>query len=190
MKRALAAVLVALSCAAGLGAGTVTASGATRVGWTGYGAKLAAWRVARPRATSGCPLGHCYGPRVDYAGQTYEFESVTTSAGRVSGYTQALRPGTTLAQAEVEVLALFPADLEPSTLKVQRRDTYGGSCAFLNVSSKTLRRLFGPKAFGGASGTVGIELSTATASGRSVLRRANIDQVLVSPIPWSPNDSC
>jgi hypothetical protein len=190
VKRALAAALVAVTSAAVLTGGTVAAGGATGVGWTGYGAKLAAWSVAHPAATSDCPLGHCYGPRVDYAGQTYEFESVTTSAGRVNGYTQALRPGTTLAQAEVEALALFPDDTQPSTLKLQRRDTYGGSCAFLNVYSKTLRRLFGAKAFGGASGTVGIELSTATASGRSVFRRGDIDQVLVSPIPWNTGDSC
>lgn len=147
-----------------------------------FGAVFAAWQVAHPRDVADCPTGACYGPVVASVAATPQFSFVTISAGRVVGYDQALRRGTPLLQAELEVAQMFPADVTmSSSVQVVRRDTYGNSCAVYDLHAKSLVRLFGRHGFGNDGGNVGVELATLRRNGGTSYDPHNLDVAIVIP---------
>jgi hypothetical protein len=151
------------------------ASSAPR-GWTGLGAKLTDWESAHPKATESCAEG-CYGSKVQLApGESqYEFTSLSTGGdtnNRVTGYSQALMEGTSIAAAKVAVLRLLPRDTRTIELWT---DHENGSCLIWNVRSATLDRWFAanPK-IGDRSGVMGIDLHTTSAGGESEYKPSNV----------------
>lgn len=164
-------------------AGTTTAGAAL----DGFGATLAAF--ARAHAPVACPLGGCYGGAVVSPASPYRFSELSLMKGRVVGYDQALAPGTPLLQAELEVAKLFPADATQSSVQVVRHDYYHHRCAFYDITSKALDRLFGPKALGG-HGTVGVELVTVAKSGAPSYNSRNINLAIIVPAWVNDQDNC
>jgi hypothetical protein len=149
--------------------------------FSGFGATLAAWAKAYPPDAAQCPASTCYGPVVASLPATPEFSFVTTSKGRVVGYDQALRRGTPLLQAELEVAEMFPADATQSPVTVVRRDQFGSSCAVYDIQSKELTRLFGKHGFGDDGDNVGVELATLTRSGATTYNPRAIDLAIIIP---------
>ena len=161
-----------------------------RAAISSFGATIGRWRAAYPLDSSGCGATNCYGPAMAGSSARYEFTYVTTTEGRVDGYDQALRRGTSLLQAQLQVAVLFPADVEMNQVYVKHRDAYGSSCAFYDLSWKTIAQIFGKAAFGGSDGTVGVELATMLPNGATTYNPDNIDLALVVPTYLGNADNC
>jgi len=73
---------------------------------------------------------------------------------------------------------------------LKHRDAYGSSCAFYDLSSKTIAQIFGKSAFGGTDGNVGVELATMLPNGSVTYNPDNIDLALVVPTYLSSQDNC
>jgi hypothetical protein len=155
----------------------------TATGWTGMGSSLTSFELAHPKNLSRCPAGTCFGTEMNNSeGDADEFVLLTTTGGqvnRVDGYTQAFSDGTTVAEARAAALALMPKDTRITSYFIQH-DSLGSTCAFMNLRSRTLGRWFSEKKVGDPAGVMGIEFSTATASGAYVYKPHNIESASVS----------
>jgi hypothetical protein len=157
---------------------------------SGFGDTLRQWAAAFPRDTGGCSAGNCYGPAVRDSTAPFEFTYITTEKGRVDGFDLALRRGTAEVRAELQVAELFPGDIQMGSLDVIRHDSFGNACAVYNLSSKTIGHVFGDRAFGDSSGTVGVELATVLPNGNTSYNPGNVDLVLVVPSYLGSNADC
>ncbi|MCU1495540.1 MAG: hypothetical protein JWO62_3304 [Acidimicrobiaceae bacterium] len=182
--------VLAVAAASLLQAIPATGAAARSRPFSGFGATLAAWRAAHPIDAGECAQTTCYGPLVAGRPGTYEFSYLTFAKGRVVGYDQALRRGTPLLQAELQVAELFPADATTSEITVVRHDQYGASCAVYDLQSKQLTRLFGHRAFGDDGSNVGVELATLAPNGLTTYNPRAIDLVIVMPTYADRNTNC
>ena len=93
-----------------------------------------------------CAIGPCYGPLVTAHSVEPEFSFVNVKRGRVVGYDEAIRRGTSQLAAEFLVVEQLPPDVSlPNGVTVIHRDRYGHSCVVLNLYSTSLAKRFGPK---------------------------------------------
>ena len=188
-REALASA-VALAVLTGTMAVAMPASGAQRPALTSFGAPMGRFQANYPKDRTGCNATNCYGPAMSSSSARYEFTYVSTMKGRVDGYDQALRRGTPLLQAELQVAELFPPDVTMNSFYVKRHDAYGNSCVFYDLSSKTVAQIFGKAAFGNTDGNVGVELATMLGNGTTTFNPDNIDLALVVPTYLSSQDNC
>ena len=177
---AASTLLIALPAPAG--AGTAHLSG--------FGAPLSAWQAIYHADTSRCTASNCYGPVVPHSSARYEFTYVTTAKGRVDGFDEALRSGTPLLRAELEIAQLFPVDVQMGSLQIRHHDAFGNSCAFYDLQSKTVLAIFGKRGLGSSDGTVGVELATVLPSGATTYNPDDIDLALVVPTYLGSDSYC
>jgi hypothetical protein len=190
-KHSPRAVLLALWFIAGallVAAPTSASPHAARL--SGFGAPIGAWKARFAPDTQNCNASNCYGPVVPRSSARFEFTYVTTAKGRVDGYDEALRKGTSLLRAELEVAQMFPNDVQMGSLEIRHHDAFGNSCAYYDLSSKTLEHVFGSRAFGKSNGTVGVELATVLPSGATTYNPNDINLALVVPAYLGSDSYC
>lgn len=166
--------------------------GATaRVTRGGYGASFASFVAAHGPDGTDCRSGPCYGPIVASQPAEPEFSFVQTARHRVVGYEEALRRGTPLLQAELEVAEQFPDDVSMArSLTVITHDRYGGSCAVYDLYSPTLAKEFGPKGPGDDGDSVGVEFTTLNRHGSTTYNPSAITLAIVSPVYLDSSANC
>jgi hypothetical protein len=165
-----------------------TTAGAAQT--SGFGDPLPVWQAAFPSQSNGCNASNCYGPTVPHSTNRYEFSYVTTAKGRVDGFDIALRRGTPLLRVQLRIAELFPADAQMGSLTVIHRDSQGNSCAVFNMQSKIIERIFGKRAFGNSSGTVGVELAKVLPNGTTTYNRGDSNLALVVPTYLGSDTNC
>ena len=187
--RPIARFVVAAALACSLSVLPATAS----TPWTGMGAKIADWTKAHPKHSAGCPAGGCYGGEAKVGGDpAIQFVTLTTTGApdyRVDGYTQAIGDGTSLAAAKAAVLKLLPSDTKATAFSIDHDDGNGSSCAFWNLTSKTLGAWFSGKKVGDPKGQVGIELNTVGSNGW-VYKANDVAEAVVGIAPIANGTSC
>ena len=146
-----------------------------------FGETLALFERSYPEDVGACPDTTCYGPLVASLPPTYEFSYLDVERGRVVGYNQAIKRGTPLLEAELEVAELFPSDAQSNKIEEIKRDLYGASCGVYDIYSKVLKAEFGPHAFGNDGDNVGVELATLTKNGFTRYNPNAIDIAIVTP---------
>ena len=164
---------------------------------SGIGATLAQMKAAHgldmPRSGF-CSSGpDCYGAgftneESPKPGFNYQFTAVSHDDGLIDGYTQAFNTGTTIAQAESQVLQWMPKDAKMTAITIDRN---GGSCAMANISSATLAKLFSkaPK-IGDPKGVIGVEFGYIDANLNQVYNSNNIEHADLSVAPSNPTAAC
>jgi hypothetical protein len=174
----LAAAVVAAGALAPLAlSGTASAANSSQLG-----ALFTAWARAHPVNRAHCPVATCYGPLVESRPVRPEFSFVQTMRHRVVGYDLALRRGTPLAAAELQVAEQMPADISlPRSVSVVHHDRYGHSCAVFDLWSATLAARYGPKGPAGQGDSIGVELATIGAGGAPTYNPDSIDLAIVVP---------
>ena len=173
----VALVVTASSLVPLVAGGTAWASNSSELG-----ALFSAWVHAHPANNAHCPVGTCYGPLVDSRPVRPEFSFVQTMRHRVVGYDLALRRGTPLAAAELQVAEQMPADISlPRSVSVVHHDRYGHSCAVFDLWSATLAARYGPKGPAGQGDSIGVELATIGAGGVPTYNPDSIDLAIVVP---------
>lgn len=165
-----------------------TSSASTPNRLTGIGATRVSFTHAHGLSLSGCPARTCFGPKVATGSDnlTYQFELVRFGNGNVIGYTEAFASGTSLPRAERETLAAFPKDTSTVRSGLVRDDTNGQSCRWVDVSSKTLGKVFGDR----LANRLFIEFATEDSSGKWTYDPGDINQALVSPGWYTPGNPC
>lgn len=138
--------------------------------------------------TGGPPPG-CFGaPIKNDEDALYQFTAVSIDDGIVDGYTQAFNNGTTIAQAESQVLQWMPKDAKMTAITIDRN---GGSCAMANISSATLAKLFSKASkIGDPKGVIGVEFGYIDANLNQVYNSNNIEHADLSVAPSDPTAAC
>ena len=169
---------------------TTTAAGA---GLTGMGATVGEMKSAHgsdsgPGAT--CTASNsCFGAGLknDDSGETYQFTDASVAAGMITGYQQNFTSGTSISDAQSQILQGMPKDATISAVTI---DNTGGSCAMFNVTSPTLATLFSDPSIGDPQGVVGVELSYIDSSGNITYDPNNVQSASLSVSPSDPTASC
>lgn len=148
--------------------------------------------------TVGGPCGTpdaCFGPAVTTtgAGATFTFTGVEVVNGLIGGYDQNFPAGTTTAAAMAAVLRNLPSDARATALTPIAGIT--SSCAFANVSSGQLARLFPSSSAGdplgsGVTTTLGIELTTVSPQGFTLYQPGNVELARLKLGGDSPSMAC
>jgi hypothetical protein len=169
---------------------TLLASSASAAPLAGFGDPIAVWQSHFHQDTNNCDASNCYGPRIVNSSNRYEFSYVRVARGKVDGFDVALRRGTTLLKAELQIATLFPSDVQMGSVTIVHRDALGNSCAMYNLQSKSVERIFGSRAFGSSHGTVGVELAHVLPNGATRYSINAVNLALVVPTYLGYNANC
>jgi hypothetical protein len=149
----------------GTGQGSVTQSSLPPGTWTGFGAPLQDFEADHQKAppSNACA---CYGLPLTRHGQIiWEFSALMTSPeGRVDGFQYSFDADTDIVSARATIMSLMPRDAVPVAFRVSHQN---GSCALLDLHSKTLAKWLGTKDECDTNGNAGIELFKALPDGSS-----------------------
>jgi hypothetical protein len=130
----------------------------------------------------------CYGLPLTRGNQiVWEFSAVTTSPERrVDGFQYSFPAGTDIVSARATIMSLMPRDALPIAFRVSHQN---GSCALLDLRSKTLAKWLGTKKEGDTDGNAGVVLFKALADGSSVYEAKDVTDATVSigTLPQAPS---
>jgi hypothetical protein len=131
------------------------------------------------------------------AGDPYEFQEVIVGGNLITSYTLAFAKGTSIARAESEILSQFPTDTKVSGTGVIT-GSRAGSCRWLNVTSKSLGKLFGGgkklsvalQKLLGSPNNASVEFATADSSDNWTYDASDINEADVG-VGWvTPSSGC
>ena len=141
---------------------------------------------------SGCTKKNwCFGPPVNNgdSGKTFEITEVQYALGEVTSYLQNFSRHTSYAVAERQVLSFLPTDVKLSPLYIQHSST--GSCAYLNLTSASLGKLFATPKIGDSSGSVGIDFASSNLSTLNYFYSPNnVQSAIVEIGNFTKSDGC
>jgi hypothetical protein len=178
-------------CATLFGAAFVTGTpNATAAGRGGYGAAAGQWVRAHPVNSAHCRIGTCYGLIVSSRPEMPQYSFVTMASHRVIGYQEALRRGTSLLEAQLQIAEQFPADTTISRkVTLISHDRYGRACAIYDLYSQALATEFGKDGPGHSGNSIGVELLSATTDSSHFNPNA-ITLAIVAPVYLDSSTNC
>ncbi len=146
-------------------------------GLTGFGATVAAWNSAHPKATTYAGLP-AYGPTVSTPqGRSPQFVQVQTQDGRISQYIEVLPNNTSLAAAKRAALANLPAGA------VAKSFVTTTSCAFWNFTSDEVDTALG-------SPQIAVEMAYDDSSGSPYWIPGNVNTLTFQTGRGESSDVC
>jgi hypothetical protein len=160
-----------------------------------FGGSLAAWKQAYPEdscsASDSSGTIACMGPAVtgSESGSTWQFQPVYYADGIVNGFTENFSDGTTLNDVEAALYQVMPSDTKIIYFHVTATGA-SGNCAFLNMQSATLARIFANGTIGNPQGIVGVEVNSSDSNYNLFYSATNIQEAIVDTVPNDATTTC
>jgi hypothetical protein len=141
----------------------------------GVGATTAQWNARHASGGGSAAHGPSYGPAVPMKGGAIDtYTDVTTTDGRVVGWTMAFADGTTIGAAEADVRAQLPDDTRQTASRRARFGSSSDTCEIVSYESQKLK-----KALGAGRSTVGVTLYQIGVNGKRSPSIEVVDRAIV-----------